>query len=416
MKQTLLVVGGGVEAIPGIQLAQKMGLHVVVSDQDPHASGGGIADDFFLADTYDVVKTVEYVKNYCQAIRPIHGVMCMGADVPQTVAAVAQAVGLPGISTESASLATDKYAMKMKLLADGIPVPWFSLVHSLSHLHEMVLEHGFPLVIKPVDSRGARGVLRLTSEVDVAWAYQLSLSYSPTQRVIVERFLDGPQVSTESMMLDGQAYTPGFSDRNYEFLETYAPHIIENGGDLPSHLSSQDQRLVCDVVEKAARSLGIVDGVVKGDIVVHQGQPYVIELAARLSGGYFCTHEIPLNTGVEFVRHAIHVAVGHKIQHEDLLPRYQKCVAQRYLFPSPGRVVRVSDYSSLANEPGIAFLQVRVKVGDTVGTIESHPARAGVVISTGDTREQAANRAAEVVRSIHVETTPISQAKPSLCS
>ena len=80
----------------------------------------------------------------------------MGSDVPQTVAAVAQALGLPGISAESARLATDKYAMKKKMLKDGLPVPWFSLVHSPEHLQEIVLEQGFPLVLKPVDSRGAR--------------------------------------------------------------------------------------------------------------------------------------------------------------------------------------------------------------------------------------------------------------------
>jgi biotin carboxylase len=408
LKQTLLVVGGGVEAIPGIQLAQTMGLHVVVSDRNHHAESVAVADNFLQVDTYNVQETVAGAQQFHQTVRPIHGVMCMGSDVPQTVSAVAHALGLPGCSTESARLATDKYAMKKKLQSDGIPVPWFSLVRSPEQLREIVSEQGFPLVLKPVDSRGARGVLRLIAGMDLEWAYQISCSQSPTQRVMAERFLDGPQVSTESMMLKGQAYTPGFSDRNYEFLETYAPHIIENGGDLPSHISSHEQHLVCDVVGNAARSLGILDGVVKGDIVVHHGQPYVIELAARLSGGYFCTHEIPLNTGVEFVRHAIHLALGHTVNPEDLSPRFQKGVAQRYLFPAPGRIVRISDYSNLKNQPGIAFLQVRVNVGDTVGLIDSHPARAGVVIATGDTREEATHRAIEVIRNIHIETVPIS--------
>ena len=367
MKKTLFIVGGGVEAIPGIQLAKKMGLHVVVSDRDGAAGGVGVADDFIPVDTYDAKKTVAFAKEYSQRVKPIHGVMCMGSDVPYTMAAVATALGLPGISVESAKLATDKYAMKKKLWEDGIPVPWYSLVQSPGQLKELVLKKGFPLVLKPVDSRGARGVLRLTDEIDLEWAYSYSLSHSATQRVIVEQFLEGPQVSTETMMLDGQAYTPGFSDRNYEFLDAYAPHIIENGGDLPSLLSSQQQHMVCEVVGKAAKSLGIVDGVVKGDIVVHQGQPYVIEMAARLSGGYFCSHEIPLNTGVEFVRHAINLALGRKPRPEDLSPRYHKCVAQRYLFPDAGRVVRISDYSHMTRNPGIAFLQVRVKTGDAIG-------------------------------------------------
>ena len=68
-----------------------------------------------------------------------------------------------------------------------------------------------------------------------------------------------------------------------------------------------------DVVARAAAALGVTDGTVKGDIVVHDGEPYVIELAARLSGGFFCTREIPLNTGVDFVGCAIRVALGERI-------------------------------------------------------------------------------------------------------
>jgi hypothetical protein len=85
---------------------------------------------------------------------------------------------------------------------------------------------------------------------------------------------------------DGKCFTPGFSDRNYEYLERYAPFFIENGGDLPSSLPPKIQAKVRDVVARAAAALGIVNGTVKGDIVVHDGEPYVIELAARLSGGF----------------------------------------------------------------------------------------------------------------------------------
>ena len=63
---------------------------------------------------------------------------------------------------------------------------------------------------------------------------------------MVEQYLDGPQVSTESIVIDGRCFTPGFSDRNYEYLERYAPFFIENGGDLPSHLPEETQAKVRD--------------------------------------------------------------------------------------------------------------------------------------------------------------------------
>ena len=400
-------MSGGIEAVPGIRLAKEMGLHVVVSDMNPNAPGLAVADDRIIASTYDVEATVAAAKRYHRAVRPIDGVMCIASDVPLTVASVALALGLPGIPPESASLATDKLAMKRKFSADGVPVPWFSPVESIEHLRKIVMQQGYPLVLKPVDSRGARGVLRLTPDVDLEWAYHLSHSYSPTDRVMVERFLAGPQVSTESIVVNGVAYTPGFSDRNYEYLERYAPYIIENGGELPSYLPTETRQAVRDLVQQAARSMGITDGVVKGDIVVHDSKPYVIELAARLSGGYFCTHEIPLNTGVDFVRHAIRLALGEKPDPSELTPHFQRGVAQRYLFPKPGRVIRISGLEEAKQRPGIVLCEVRVAVGDIMGMIESHPSRAGVVIAVADTRQKAIDRVAAVVNDIKIETVPV---------
>jgi biotin carboxylase len=298
--------------------------------------------------------------------------------------------------------------MKEKFSADGVPVPWFSPVESADHLRRIVTERGLPLVLKPVDSRGARGVLRLAHDVDLAWAYSLSLSHSPTGRVMVEQFLSGPQVSTESLVIDSIAHTPGFADRNYEYLEKYAPHIIENGGQLPSHLSQETQRAVKELVQKAALSLGIRDGVVKGDIVVFDGRPFVIELAARLSGGYFCTHEIPLNTGVDFVRHAIRMALGEKPSPSDLEPRFNRAVVQRYLFPKPGRVVSISGVDEVSAQPEIALCEIRVAPGDVIGPVDSHPARAGVVIATSDNVESALEKATRAIDTIKIETEPLS--------
>jgi len=405
--RSLLIISGGLEAVPGIIRAKQMGLYVVVSDQNPEAPGFALADDHIIASTYDLEATVAAAWHYQRTVRPIDGVITIAADVPLTVASVAEQLGLPGISLESARLASDKLAMKQKFAADGVPIPWFSPVDSSKHLHQIVAEQGFPLVLKPVDSRGARGVLRLVGpDIDLDWAYQLSCSFSPTGRVMVERFLPGPQVSTESIMIDGLAYTPGFSDRNYEYLDRYAPYIIENGGDLPSSLPDQIQQAVRELVQQAALSLGITQGVVKGDIVVFEGQPRVIELAARLSGGYFCTHEIPLNTGVDLVGQAIRLALGEKPEPSSLIPRFQRGVAQRYLMPEPGRVVRISGVDEVSRWPDIALCEIRVKVGDLIRPITNHPARAGVVIATAEHRQQAIDRAVEAISCLKIDTVP----------
>ena len=400
--KTLLIVSAGVEAVAGIELAKSMGLHVVVSDMNLDAPGFAVADDQLLASTYDVEATVAAARVYHKQVRPLDGVLCIASDVPLTVASVASALGLPGIPVESARLATDKLAMKQRFAADGVPIPWFSPVSAAEQLRELVATQGPPLVIKPVDSRGSRGVLRLTPAVGLDWAYDVARGHSPTGRVMLERFLPGPQVSTESLVIEGQAYTPGFADRNYEHLERYAPHIIENGGQLPSHLDAATQRAVRDLVQQAAVSMGIHNGVVKGDIVVTDGQPHVIELAARLSGGYFCTHEIPLNTGVDLVGAAIRQALGEQVDPKELTPKWSRPVAQRYLFPSPGVVRAIEGADRFVDHPDVAHLEIRAKPGDRIGLIDSHPARAGVVITTGETADSAISIAEDVIDGINV--------------
>ena len=83
----------------------------------------------------------------------------------------------------------------------GVPIPWFSAVETPQALQRIVVERGRDLVIKPVDSRGSRGVQRLSIVKDLSKAFLFARSHSPTERVMVEQYLDGPQVSTESVVV-----------------------------------------------------------------------------------------------------------------------------------------------------------------------------------------------------------------------
>jgi biotin carboxylase len=332
----------------------------------------------------------------------------VAADVPVTVAAVADALGLPGISLETAGLAADKLAMKTRLAAAGVPVPGYAPVASAAALSALAERAPGPFIVKPVDSRGARGVVRLLPGVEPGWAFAVAAAESPSGRVMVERFIEGPQVSTESVVTGGRTVTVGFSDRNYELLDRFAPYVIENGGELPSRLSPATRAAIEELVARAAAALGVREGTVKGDIVVGPEGPMVIELAARLSGGFFCTHEIPLATGVNLVGAAIRLALGDPVAPADLAPRWSKGVAQRYLFPPPGTVVAVRGVERVAAREGVALVEVRVRPGDRVGPITSHPRRAGVVIAVGDTREEAVRRAVEAAAGIEIVTATVS--------
>ncbi|MCD6440781.1 MAG: ATP-grasp domain-containing protein, partial [Candidatus Marinimicrobia bacterium] len=289
----------------------------------------------------------------------------------------------------------------------GISIPWFCRVDSVTHLRRILSERGFPVVLKPVDSRGARGVLRLTESVDLDWAYEHSVSFSPSGRVMVEEYLQGPQISTESAIINGQAFTPGFTDRNYEFLDRFAPYIIENGGHQPSVLTTAQQKAVSKLAERAALAMGIKTGIAKGDMVLTKDGPKVIEIAARLSGGWFSTDQIPLATGVDLIGSAIRIALDEQVQEKDLIPQYQKGVAIRYFFPEPGRVIRIENAELFRDRSWVHKLGFFVKSGDIVEPVTNHTKRAGFVITTGETRDQVIERAEQVVTTIEIETASL---------
>jgi len=402
--KTLLIVSGGIEAADAVKRARDMGLHVVVSDINSEAPGFAYAHDRLIADVYGAEETARAAGRYAREQRAIDGVLCVAADAPFTAALVAERLGLPGINVATAKLACDKLAMKRRFKECGVPVPWFAPVASAGELAAIITERGRDLVIKPVDSRGSRGVQRIARVADIDTAFQLAQKHSPTGRVMVEDYLDGPQVSTESIVTRGRCFTPGFSDRNYELLEVHAPFFIENGGDLPSHLPPAIQDKVKSVVAAAAAALGVENGTVKGDIVVHKGEPYVIELAARLSGGFFCTREIPLNTGVDFIGCAIRVALGESIPAAELEPKRQQHVIQRYAFPRPGRVTAVRGAEAARKVSGVQDIVVTAKLGDIIPPAGDKRPSAAMVLATGTSREAALAAAKAGLAAIHIET------------
>jgi len=408
MKKRLIVIGAGLESIPVLKKAAEMGLHVVAVDANPHAPGFAYAAESVIGCVYTPEITVAALTEWSKKGGKPLGVICAAVDAPGTVAAVAEHFGLTAVSAETARLATDKKAMKDRIKDRGIPIPWYQEIFSPAELEKIIDERRETLVIKPVDSRGARGVLRLVygspSMPDPRRAFECSQKESPSGRVMVEKHLEGPQFSTEGVIINGKTYCPGFSDRNYEFLDRFAPNIIENGGDLPSFLPQDAQDAVKELSGQAAIALGIENSMFKGDMVIHKGKPYVIEMAARLSGGYFCSHLIPWNTGVDLLGSAIRLALGEIPAQDELIPSFQKGVSQRYLFPEPGKVVAIEGVEKARAVDGISMVEIRTEVGAQISPATNHPARAGVVMAVAETREEAIRRTEEAAALISIIT------------
>jgi biotin carboxylase len=392
---TLLVLGAGLDQLHLIRTARAEGLRVLAADVNPEAPGFKLADEPVVVSNRDIDALKALCDDSARRGFPVAGVLVMGTDIPQIAAELAQHLHIPGPSIETGAWTTDKFLMKEKLKEAGVTVPWYAMAESPAALRRLIAEHGGPrFVIKPTDRSGARGVFLVRpSDAALDLLYDECKAESYKGRVIVEEFIEGDQISTESVLWQGKAYTPGFVDRNYEMLECFSPHIIENGGVHPSKITGALKEAVKLLVERTAAALGIRNGVAKGDVVITKdGTPMIIEMAARLSGGDFSESLIPLGCGVDIVKAAIQIALGRTPNVAELSDRWEHYVANRYFFGSPGRIRAVHGLDKARAFPWVRKLELHVKPGDRIGRIKFHAGRLGVFIVVAERMDELQQR------------------------
>jgi biotin carboxylase len=407
LDRILMIIGAGVEQIPAYMAAKRRGLIVVGTDANPNAPGFSYSDYKILVSTRDANATEIESKKFNE-MHPISGVMTIANDVPYTVARVAKALRLPSISLEAALCVTDKKLMKEKFLKNEVACPWFAEVDSLKDLCAYVsVEPSKIFVLKPVDGRGARGVLLIDSNTKLAWAYSESKRWGDCGRLILEEFIPGLQLSTESFIRQGVCYTAAIAERNYSRLEQFSPNIIEDGGTIPALIDAELKVKIDELILKGARALGIHEGIVKGDIVIdNEGNPLIIELAARLSGGWFATHQIPAATGIDLVEAVISYSLGDEVNPQSLMPVRNNATAIRYWFPPQGRVQSINGELDLQDTLGLLSYGFFRDVGDLQPKIKMHSDRFGYVIVTGENREEAIANVNNALACITIEVMP----------
>lgn len=399
MRETILLIGAGREAVAGIQTLKELGYRVLVSDGDPGAPGRAFSDDFIHASVYDPDETLQAVLQHPERHK-IQGILTIACDATLTVTKVARYLGLPAHSLETAVLASDKSLMKKQFLKYQVPTPKFHLVENFDHFVTLYRKNEDSCVLKPVDSRGARGVLRLMPGLSLQylqWAFHHARSFSSKGKLIFEQWVEGPQLSTESVIWDDCAVTIAIADRNYDHLERFAPFVIENGGNTPSRFSPAIDEKLNDLIFQAARALGIKRGTVKGDIVLGPDGAMLIELAARLSGGFFSTLTIPRVYDVNLVKAALDIALGKKPDFQYLQKPPVCFQGNRFLFLKPGKVKKILDIKTLRHRPEVGLLQIYMKEGDVVPQVCNHTNRHGVVFTFCDNRNHAIHTAEQII-------------------
>ena len=399
--KTVLFVAAGRHQRRAIAQACARGLRVVAIDRNESAPGLQEADVAEVVDFADVAAAIEAGRRHA-----VDGVLTVSADraVP-VVAAVAEALGLPGIGTQTAHLMTHKIAMRRTLADAGVPQPRFAAVRDLREGRAALETTGLPVVLKPADSGGQRGVFRLESGGDLERSLHAALAESPTHEAIIESFQDGLELNGIVVVRNGEPLVVTLSDRlrppGIGFGVGWA-HVY------PASIYGDTLAEAERVAAAAVRALGLRDGIAFPQLIVSDnGEVGVVEVAARVPGGQMADlvrHAV----GVDLIEIALRQALGEAVPDDVALPKFVQPLVIRFFTAQPGtlptgRVVRVDGLERVSAAPGVAQAEIYLQVGETIRPVRLDGDRRGYVIAYGQTTPEALERAEGAAKLLDVE-------------
>ena len=374
MRKRLMILGASILQLPAIEKAIEMGLEVIAVDMNPKAVGFGVQGvKKEIISTIDEQAIVEAAKKH-----KIDGIMTLATDMPmRSVAAVAKEMNLIGIDADTAFKATNKVEMRRALQSCGVPIPRFFKVTNEKEYIEVVKQFNVPFIVKPADSSGSRGIFEIIDITDkqlIKEAYYYCKPFSRGGDVIVEEYMSGPEVSVETLSIDGVCHVIQITDK----LTTGAPHYVEMGHSQPSRHSKEISENISKVAKAANKALGITDGPSHTEIIVTSEGPKIVEVGARLGGDNITTHLVPLSTGVNMVECCIKIALGEK---PDIKPKWNKGAAIRYFEQNAGVVKNIIGINEAKQISGIQDISIVHGIGEEVTEVTSSGARMGFVIA-----------------------------------
>ena len=354
---------------------------IAVVDRDPAAPGFRLADRRCILSTED-----EPAIDRLVPALEIDGLIAPGTDWPVGVAArIAERAGLPHpISPATAVLATNKLRQRQRLAEAGVPQPRSWVVGSDDELPEI----DGPVVVKAPDRQGQKGLSLVESQAELSEAIAVARGAARSGLALVEELVDGPEVTVVGFSAGG-VFTPLVeTDRVVADPPAFGVALAHVW---PSRVQGQS----LDTARAAVAALGIENGPSYTQLRIGPDGPRVVEVAARLGGGHDA-ELVQAVTGVDLNGLAIDAAVGNELVLSRHKPRVGGAVT-RFLVAPPGLLEQVEvpelpegvERVRIYREPGFVFTPLR-RGSD----------RAGAVLATGDSREEALARAKRMARAI----------------
>lgn len=374
IKKAILVFGVGELQKSIIDRAHLMGLNVIGIDPCSNAVAKSCCDAFEVVGGQDYEGTIAVAKKY-----GVSSIVTAATDKPLVMMArVAKAMNLPFYSEETARWSTDKFQMKQRFIEGGVPCAKGRLISCIEEAEDL----NYPIIVKPRDNSGSRGVKICNTSAELKESIDEALQYSHLDSVLVEEVIEGPEYSIESLHYDGKSEVIQFTEKK----TTPFPYNVELGHKQPANLSDDVKNQIREIVSKIGVALKFENCPSHTELKVNERGIFVIETSPRLGGDYITSTLTPLSTGINMEDQLLHIALGEKV--DTKTGRVEKASGVCFFDFPEGEVKAIeTEISEMSSLPHIHNFELKLKVGDTVDQITSSLNRYGQFIVDGETRE-----------------------------
>ncbi len=352
--------------------ASALGIDVVVGSREASPLAG-VGDGRFLEVPLDDIEDTARRVGAFAADRPLDAVV--GVDDGSTLAAAAASavLDLPANTVEAVAASLDKAEARRLFARAGLPTPFHRVWSADADPEEVATTPGLPVVVKPVDLSGSRGVIRADGpdELATAFARVAAIVRSPDvcppgsepQRIIVEAYIPGVEVAVEGLLRGGRLEVLAVFDKP-DPLE--GPFFEETIYVTPSRLGDDDRARVVEVAGRACAALGLTEGPIHAEVRLNDRGAWILEVAARSIGG-LCARTLRFGAGVALEELILRHAAGLPL--DDTALRREDASAGVMMLPirSAGRLVEVRGQDEARAVPGISGLTITIpRNGDLV--------------------------------------------------
>lgn len=393
----ILMLGGSTVQVSAIKKAKELGLYVVVCDYLPDNPGQYVADEFYPVSTTDREAVLELARK----VKP-DGVVCYATDAAAPTAAyVCRALGLAGNPCESVEILSNKDRFRAYLQEHGFHTPRSGCFTSLEDMLQAAEEYTFPVMVKPVDSSGSKGVNKVYEKAGLRSAYEDACQYTRCGRIILEEFVEkaGYQISGDGFSVDGKLVFRCFGNEFYggNGIKEYVPL----GECWPSVLSEETQERVHNELQRLITSLGMGTCAYNIEAILDKaGNVYIMELGAR-SGGSLIPQITQYATGVDMVEYVIRAALGESCADLRMVP--PKGFWSNYMVHSRrSGVLKGVEVDDVLKKHLVEYV-TDAKPGDPVKAFENSNQALGTMVFRYDSMEQMLDLVGRLPELVRVE-------------